>query len=162
MPDGRVEQWEAGTTLPTVVQLRKAAKVYHRALAVFFLSEPPTGFETMRDFRRHVGAAAGEWSAELHGEYRRALAQRDSALELAEIDDALPETRWRLEPLPSDDDAIAAAARALLLTHSPLALPSGIGTKYEHLNTWVAAVEDAGVLILATTGGNVKPLRFSQ
>lgn len=38
--------------MPTIAQLRKAAEVYKRSLAVFFLSEPPEGFDTLRDFRR--------------------------------------------------------------------------------------------------------------
>ncbi|MEO7196736.1 MAG: XRE family transcriptional regulator [Pseudonocardiaceae bacterium] len=155
VPDGRVDEWEAGTAQPTIAQLRKAADVYRRPLGVFFLPEPPLDFDTMRDFRRHVGAAAGEWSPELHGEYRRAIAQREAALELAEIDDAPPYTVWRLERLPDDDEAIAATARSVLLSQSPLSLPRGAGTKYEHVNTWVAALEEAGVLVMATSGGGV-------
>jgi transcriptional regulator with XRE-family HTH domain len=33
--DDRVEAWEAGTAVPTIAQLRKAAEVYKRSLAVF-------------------------------------------------------------------------------------------------------------------------------
>lgn len=153
--DNRVAQWEAGTAAPSLAQLRKAADVYKRPLGVFFLPEPPADFDTMRDFRRHVGAGAGEWSPDLHGEYRRALTQRESALELAEIDDAPPPTTWRLEELPTDDEVVAAVARDLLLSQTPLRLPGGGGTKYEHLNAWVAALEEAGVLVLATSRGKV-------
>ena len=151
LPENRVEQWEAGTAIPTIAQLRKATEVYKRPLAVFFLSTPPTDFDAMRDFRRHEGAEAGEWSPELHGEYRRAIAQREAALELAEIDEAPPPTTWRLEPLAGGDEEIAAAARRLLLGQSPLPLPKGIGTKFEHLNTWIAALEEAGVLVMASS-----------
>jgi Zn-dependent peptidase ImmA (M78 family) len=155
LPDNRVEQWEAGATIPTIAQLRKAAEVYKRPLAVFFLPEPPADFDAMRDFRRHQGARAGAWTPELHGEYRRAIAQREAALELAEIDEAPPSTTWRLDPVTGSDEEIAAAARSLLLNQSPLPLPAGIGTKFEHLNTWTAALEEAGVLIMATSGGRV-------
>lgn len=155
VPDGRVDEWEAGTAQPTIAQLRDAARVYQRSLAVFFLPEPPRDFDTMRDFRRHVGAEASEWSPELHGEYRRAIVQREAALELAEIDDASPPKTWRLEPLRDDDEVIAASARSLLLSRSPLPLPKGTGTKYEHLNTWIAALEEAGVLVMATSRGRV-------
>jgi Zn-dependent peptidase ImmA (M78 family) len=155
LPEDRVEQWEAGTAVPTIAQLRKATEVYKRPLAVFFLSTPPTDFDAMRDFRRHQGAEAGEWSPELHGEYRRAIAQREAALELAEIDETPPPTTWRLEPLAGDDEEIAAAARRLLLSQSPLPLPRGIGTKFEHLNTWIAALEEAGVMVTASSGGRV-------
>ncbi len=56
LPDDRVAAWEVGEVVPTIAQLRKAAEVYKRSLAVFFLSEPPEGFDTLRDFRRLDGA----------------------------------------------------------------------------------------------------------
>jgi len=155
VPDDRVAEWEAGTVQPTIAQLRKAAEVYKRPLGVFFLPAPPEDFDTMRDFRRHVGTSVGEWSPELHGEYRRAIAQRESALELAEIDDAPPPTTWHLKTPPDIDEEIGTAARDLLLSQSPLALPRSTGTSYEHLNTWVAALEETGVLVMATMGGRV-------
>lgn len=155
VPDGRIEEWEAGASAPTIAQLRTLATVYKRPLGVFFLPEPPTTFDAMRDFRRQQGAVAGDWSPELHGEYRRALTQRDYALELAEIEDTELPTTWRLERVPDDDEAIAAAARKLLLVTSPLQLPSGTGTPYDHLNVWVAGLEEAGILVLATSGGGV-------
>jgi len=155
VPDDRIEEWESGTAAPSIVQLRAAATVYKRPLGVFFLPEPPTTFDTMRDFRRPQGAAAGIWSPDLHGEYRRALTQREYALELADIEDTEISTSWRLKELPEGDDPIAAAARQLLLDTSPLALPTGTGTAYEHLKVWVAGLEEAGVLVLATSGGGV-------
>ena len=63
VPDERVAQWESGEVAPTIAEVRRAASVYNRALAVFFLSEPPQGFETLRDFRRVGGTPAAEWSA---------------------------------------------------------------------------------------------------
>ncbi len=65
LPDDRVAAWEAGDERPTVAQLRKAARLYRRSLGVFFLPEPPQGFDTVRDLRRHEGAAAGPWSPAL-------------------------------------------------------------------------------------------------
>jgi Zn-dependent peptidase ImmA (M78 family) len=155
VPDDRVDQWEAGAVAPTIAQLRKAAEVYKRPLAVFFLPEPPRDFDVMRDFRRHVGSGAADWSPELHAEYRRALAQREDAVELFEIEDVAPSTLWRVDSLPNDDERLAAEARALLLAHAPLPLPQGVGTKYQHLNTWTAALEEVGVLVMSTSGGRV-------
>lgn len=155
VPDSRVAEWESGEQRPTVAQLRHAARVYRRPLGVFFLPEPPADFDTMRDFRRHREARAGEWSPELHGEYRRALVQRENALELADIEDASTPTTWRIEQLPDDDEQLAAVARKALLSSAPLPLPAHAGTPYDHLNTWIAALEEAGVLVLATSRGGV-------
>lgn len=157
LPDDRVAAWEAGEAQPTIAQLRKVAKLYRRSLGVFFLPEPPQGFDTLRDFRRHEGAAAGAWSPGLHADYRRAHAQRDYMLELAEVDDVRPPTSWRLRTTKRGDDALATEARAHLLALAPLPLPRGAGTVYDHLNTWVAALETAGVLVMATAGGQVAP-----
>lgn len=156
VPDGRVEEWEAGTASPTIPQLRNAARVYKRALSVFFLSQPPNDFDTLRDFRRLPDAASTAWSPELHGEYRRAHAQRESALELAEIEDVELAARWRLTAIPADNEALGAAARELLLATAPVPLPAGArAPAHAHLNVWVAALEEAGVLVLATERGTV-------
>lgn len=50
-PESEIQGWEDGTQQPTLAQVRKAADVYQRSLAVFYLSEIPQGFQTLRDFR---------------------------------------------------------------------------------------------------------------
>ncbi|MGL5857392.1 MAG: hypothetical protein ACRC35_03115 [Angustibacter sp.] len=132
------------------MQLRKAARLYRRSLGVFFLAEPPEGFDTLRDLRRHEGAAAGPWSPALHADYRRAHEQRECVLDLAEVEEIAPPNTWRIEGLPDTNDDIAAAARGRLREVAPLPLPTG--AVYEHLNYWIAALEAAGVLVLATAG----------
>jgi Zn-dependent peptidase ImmA (M78 family) len=156
LADDRVESWEAGTAVPTIAQLRKAAEVYKRSLAVFFLSAPPEGFDTLRDFRRLDGADAGHWSPELHEEFRRAHTQRDFALELAETEEREIPDAWRIPVSADDSDAeIAARIRQALLEVGPLPIPPASLSPYEHLNAWVSAIEASGVLVLATRGGKV-------
>ncbi len=58
----------------------------------------------------------------VHADYRRPHDQREHVLHLAAIDDIRPSTDWRITPLPSGDDDIAAAA------------PS-VGTVYDHPNS---------------------------
>jgi len=158
VPDDRVAAWESGEEQPTIAQLRKAAAVYRRSLGVFFLSVPPKDFDTLRDFRRHEGAAAGAWSPGLHEEYRRAHAQRERALALYELEDVEPPSSWRPALLPSSsDEELATVARRALLDISPLPLPSGSATVYDHLNTWATALETAGTLVMATARGGVLP-----
>lgn len=157
VPDDRVAAWESGEAQPTIAQLRKAAVVYRRSLGVFFLSEPPKDFDTLRDFRRHEGAAAGAWSPGLHEEYRRAHVQREQALALYELEDTEPPSAWRLAQLPPGDEELASAARHALLEGSPLPLPQASGTVYDHMNTWVASLEAAGVMVMATARGGVSP-----
>jgi transcriptional regulator with XRE-family HTH domain len=153
VPDDRVQAWEAGEAQPTIAQLRKAAEAYKRSLAVFFLPAPPAGFDTLRDFRRHERAGPGTWSPGLHEDYRRAHMQRDLALELYELEDVEPPSKWRIDPLPATDEELANAARQRLLSITPVPFPSGSATVYDHINTWVAALETAGVMVLASAGG---------
>jgi Zn-dependent peptidase ImmA (M78 family)/DNA-binding XRE family transcriptional regulator len=155
-----VEQWEDGTAVPTIAKLREAARVYKRPLAVLFLPRPPDGsFDVMHDFRRLPDAEARLWSPELHGEFRRANDQRDVALEIADLaQEPIPQT-WRLpEPLPDNDEDLAAAARRNLIEGAPLRFPVG-GDEFAHLGFWIAALEEAGVLVLTSNGVSVNEMR---
>ncbi len=156
VPEGRVTEWEQGKSRPTVTQLRKAADVYKRPLGVFFLPEPPQDFETLRDFRRIFGSAAAEWSAALHDEYRRAHAQREALLEIAELDGIEPTGAWRLTRLPDSGERIAVAARAALEAAATFAFPTPGAGKYAHLGYWIAALEELGVMVIQTRGGEVE------
>jgi Zn-dependent peptidase ImmA (M78 family)/DNA-binding transcriptional regulator YiaG len=156
VPEGRVEEWEAGKSRPTIAQLREAARVYRRPLGVFFLPEPPQAFETLRDFRRIYGSGEAEWSAALHDEYRRAHAQREALLEIAELDGINPSSAWRLHNLPDEDQSIAAAARRALESAAPLDYPTPAADEYRHLAYWISALEHLGVLVVQTRGGQVE------
>lgn len=155
LPDDRVAAWESGDAQPTIAQLRKAAETYNRPLAVFFLATPPADFDTLRDFRRVEGSTAGTWSPELHREYRRAQSQRANALELFELEETEPSNVWQIAYPVGGDEALAALARRTLLEISPLPLPIGGDRPFEHLNAWVSALEEAGVLVSATAGGRI-------
>jgi transcriptional regulator with XRE-family HTH domain len=55
----RLAEWEEGTLRPTVAQLRKAADVYKRPFAVFFLCDPPAQPVPLHDFRRLPAGTPG-------------------------------------------------------------------------------------------------------
>jgi DNA-binding transcriptional regulator YiaG len=60
-----LSKWEEGEALPSIPQLRKLGEIYKRPLAVFFLSEPPPGFDPQREFRRLPGVTPQNESPEL-------------------------------------------------------------------------------------------------
>jgi Zn-dependent peptidase ImmA (M78 family)/transcriptional regulator with XRE-family HTH domain len=66
-PEADIQAWEdeSTTTRPSLAQARKAAEVYRRALAVFYLSEPPKGCQVIRDFRHLPTASLRVRSPEL-------------------------------------------------------------------------------------------------
>jgi transcriptional regulator with XRE-family HTH domain len=83
----RLFSWESGDARPSVAQLRTAATVYKRPLAVFFLPEVPKDFQPLRDFRRLPDSEKGKLSPQLHATVRRAHFQHEAALELRELTD---------------------------------------------------------------------------
>ncbi len=48
----KIELWESGEKFPSINQLEKLSKLYRRPIAIFYLPEPPTDFQTLRDFRK--------------------------------------------------------------------------------------------------------------
>jgi transcriptional regulator with XRE-family HTH domain len=101
-PPDRLAAWEAGDERPSVAQLRAAARVYKRPLAVFYLPEPPRDFQPLRDFRRVPDAEAGRLSPELRDTIRRAYTQREAALELRELADEPTRPTPTLDLAPQD------------------------------------------------------------
>lgn len=68
-----IKAWENSSLLPSIAQARKAAKVYKRPLALFYLPEPPKDFETLRDFRSLPDEIPRDYSSELSVLVRTAL-----------------------------------------------------------------------------------------
>jgi Zn-dependent peptidase ImmA (M78 family) len=143
----RVEQWEAGTKRLSIAQLRKAAVLYRRPLAVFFLPEPPKDFQTPRDFRRVTGEAPPP-SRNLGYELRFAAERREIALELAgSIGEETP--RFDLQAT-LDEDPSTVAER--LRSHLGVSLDEQLKAtdQYHALRIWKHAVERLGVLVFET------------
>ena len=55
-PVEEIEAWEKGEKNHSMAQARKASEAYNRSLAIFYLPEPPTDFEPIRDFRHFPDA----------------------------------------------------------------------------------------------------------
>lgn len=141
----RLAEWEEGSLRPTVAQLRKAAQVYKRPLAVFFLPTPPAQPAPLHDFRRLPAGAPTTLSPELLLEMRRARRRRAVALELLlDLDRPVPELPLRAA-LDDDPEEIAARARAWLrVSLDEQARWSG---DYDALNTWLTVFEVRGILV---------------
>lgn len=147
----RLAQWEAEEDVPTVAQLRKAARVYRRPLAVFFLSEPPEDFQALRDFRRPRSNAQRRWSPELRLAIRRAHDQQNAVGELLDLLDEEPRQRPALESGSLEASRLALTARHLLGVD--LDTQFSWRDEYRALNGWILALErEAGVLVLQAGG----------
>jgi Zn-dependent peptidase ImmA (M78 family)/transcriptional regulator with XRE-family HTH domain len=148
-------KWEAGGLSPTIKQLRIAAKVYRRPLAVLLLPEPPRDFDAVRDFRKRAGGSK-EWSPALHSEFRRALSQREVFLELAELSAASIQPEGELPRIQSDAPVEEAAST---LRYAIGVEPGQSWSSYDALNVFVAAVERLGILVIHTRDVSVDEVR---
>ena len=48
----KLQEWENGTSKPTIKQAQTLAKAYKRPFALFFLPEIPRDFQPLQDFRK--------------------------------------------------------------------------------------------------------------
>ena len=80
----RYQAWESKDEelTPTIKQLRRIAKLYKRPVSLFYLAEPPEGFQSMRDFRRLPGDGMRFYSPALLHEIEVAQQRRNLAQEL--------------------------------------------------------------------------------
>jgi Zn-dependent peptidase ImmA (M78 family)/DNA-binding XRE family transcriptional regulator len=145
----RVASWETGDSEPTVAKLRALAKLYQRPLSVFFLPEPPTRFDTLRDFRRPAEHDGGLWSRSLHKVFRRALDQQDSFAELLQMDDA--EVTASIPTATQSDSTEEVAERLREVLGVTMAQQISWRSPEEGLAGWIEAVENLGVLVLRTS-----------
>jgi Zn-dependent peptidase ImmA (M78 family)/DNA-binding XRE family transcriptional regulator len=144
----RLLAWEAGTDRPTVPQIRKAAGVYRRPLAAFFLAEPPVRPVPLHDFRRLPAGTPVEPSADLLLQMQRARRRRALAVALAnEIGRAAAEFQLRTT-LDEDAEVVAARARSWLGVVDE-GQSRGTGD-YGPFNAWIDAFEARGVLVFQT------------
>ena len=153
----RMKLWEAGEARPTINQLRKLANAYKRPIAVFYLPEPPAGFQAMRDFRRLPGDVATNESAELALEIRSVASRREVALELIRAIDEEPPDFLLTAALNDDAEVLASEIRAYL----GVSVDEQISWKpgYDSFNAWRAALEDVGVLVFQALGVRLDEMR---
>lgn len=152
----RLGEWEAGGAEPTVAKLRQLAKLYQRPLAVFFLPEPPTDFDALRDFRKLPDNPDHSWSRALHKVYRRAVLQQEITAELAEYGDiSLP----GLPALNLDQAPESAAETARASLGVSLAEQFSWRQPEDAFAGWLEAVESLGVLVLRTSEVSMEEMR---
>jgi Zn-dependent peptidase ImmA (M78 family)/transcriptional regulator with XRE-family HTH domain len=145
----RLMEWEHGLQRPTVPQLRKAANVYKRPLAVFFRARPPATIQPLHDFRRFPDQQPPGLSSDLLLEMRRARRRRAVALELLGDLDRPVTTLAVRASMDDDPEEVGARGRDWLgVTLQQQARWQGT---YEALNNWVVAFEAQGFLVFQTS-----------
>lgn len=108
----RLIKWERGEERPTVKQLKKAANAYKRPFTVFYLNEPPTDFQVLKDYRKLPASERDPHSPELNFDVRKARLRRELALEMIEyLDYDIPTPKVLAEGIKQKPEVIASEIR---------------------------------------------------
>jgi Zn-dependent peptidase ImmA (M78 family) len=157
LDESKLAAWEdaANEDAPSIPQLRKLAALFRRPLAVFYLPEPPAGFQVMRDLRRLPGTGPRSYSPALQIEIRAANERRQLALELAaDLEQEIP--RFRLAASDQEDpERVGARIRNALGVTSDLQLQWRDNDGRAGFNGWRSRIEQMGVLVF-------QPSRFAS
>lgn len=154
--------WESGDRQPTVRQLRNAAAVFKRPLAVLLLPSPPRDFQPLQDFRLTDGLRDEHnvsWSPALHAEIKRAITQREVFLELAELSPGSLVTGTDRPALSPDQPAEEAGAYLRRFTGIDQFPERTWSDSHAALNASVAVVERLGIIVAQTRGVAISEMR---
>ncbi len=159
VPLEQVKGWESGDVEPTIAQLRKAAKLYKRPLAVLLLPDPPKDFSVPHNYRKLKHEEANTWSPTLHAEYKRALSQREVIIELEEVSpESVSKTSSKIKVANN-----MAAVELGKHFRSVLGIDkwsNAIKTNpNKALNAAIDAAEEMGILVIQTKGVHYKEMR---
>jgi len=140
-----ITSWEDGSGLPSIAQARKAADVYKRPFAVFYLDRPPRDFQVLQDFRRLPDADIGVFSPELSYLVRISKHRQEWARDylLEEEYEALPFINSA--SLDDSPDTIAADIRSILgiTPKDQIDTPS----RYDAFRLWMDRAEAVGIFV---------------
>jgi Zn-dependent peptidase ImmA (M78 family) len=126
----KLEACEVGDKQLTFPQFLAAANFYKRAPAIFYLNEPPAGFQPIQDFRRLRETPEDAFKSGLEWAIRQARERRELALELRK-DLGEPVQTFELQASVKDHvETVGAAIRTYL------------GVKQVDQQTWRAKAFD--------------------
>lgn len=146
-----LERWESGDLDPTVGQLRRAANLYNRSLAVLFLPAPiEDPAPPVADFRRLDPDADTGWSPQLRAAIQRAVNQRKTLLDLRDTaPEVVPSIDFELFIDRGDpvEEAGTKLRSFLELSDAP---PGVVARPQDLLNGLVRSVEAHGAIVIQT------------
>ena len=144
-PKDDIIAWETGAKRPSLAQLRKASQVYKRSLAVFFLSVPPTDFDTLRDFRQLPEGFSSEYSPELAFLIRQVQVRQEWMKEYIHEEGEGPLPFIGVARLTGKPDIIAQSIRETLGVPPDEQIRRR--SEREALNLWIERAEDQRIFV---------------
>lgn len=142
--ESRLQQFESGAALPTIVQLRAIGRVYRRPTAFFYLKVLPPKPERIQDFRLLPGDHE-EDLPDLLDAVEAARERRYAALELAAL---LGQDVPQFDVTAGlDDSSDRIAGRIRQRLGVSLATQKTWREPYRVLASWIGTAEQAGILV---------------
>jgi len=144
-PSEEILAWEKGEEQPTLAQARKTSEVYKRALAVFFLPQPPKDFDTLRDFRTLPEGIPEEYTPELSFLIRRLQNRQQWLSEFLETEDYEPIDFIGSGSLNEDPIKLAERIRKRLGIKTSEVI--SCRTREDALHLWIDCIEESGIFV---------------
>lgn len=138
----KLREWEEGSSQPTVRQAQNLAKAYKRPFALLFLSEIPSDFQPLRDFRRKGSKPLGTASTFII----REVQQKQAWISDLNREDGGTQAEFVGRFSLNDDPARIAADILSTLGIDPLAY-----TSTAPIREWIEKAESAGVFVSRTS-----------
>ena len=143
-----IAQWESGDSYPTLTQAKKAAHVFGRPVATFYLKQPPEE-KTLSDFRVFPNAEKKPQSPNLRRLIRQVVHRCEWVAEIRRMHGDAPlkfvGSVARANPSPSE---VAEEIRREI--RAPFGSHEGRGNVGELLRQWINKFEDIGVFVFRT------------
>ena len=152
-----VEAWESGELKPTLAQARKAAEIYKRPLAVFFLPKPPKDFDTLRDFRKLPKDISEAYSPQLAYTIRRLQSRQQWISNFLQGEGYKSLGFLGSASVKNNPDRLAAKVRSVVGIEPENILECK--SRQDALQLWIDRVEEAGVYVCQA--GNLQHEKIS-
>lgn len=154
----RLQEWEAGTRVPTLTQVRALADAYKRSMGVFFLREvPKDGLRRPVDYRRFELSLNQVMAPALAAGLRSAEAKREAALDIYnEMEDKPPRFEFPVNLGEGPERVAEKIAQRLGIT---MEVRRRWGDEYAALSGWRSAIEAAGVMVIQLSGIDLSEMR---
>ena len=151
----RLETWENGTEQPTFAQLKNIAKRYKTHLSIFYLSEPPTDFQPLTDYRvlpKQEPKIEEQQIYRLNANIIEAYERRETLIELYELLEEPPtKITLNIDNAENKGENRRQAARKIteFLEFKREQLQQA-NDRYTALKFWKQTIEAKGILVCQT------------
>ncbi len=145
-----LEAWENGSDQPTISQLKKIAKLYKTHISVFYLPEPPVGFQSLIDYRvlPEPSAINEEQTHKLNANIIEAFERREMLIGFYELLEELPP---QVTLKVNEEEPAREAKKITEFLEFNRAQLQQAKNPYDALRFWKQTVEAKGILVCQTS-----------